>query len=227
MNAYEVNGFRVVDLTKKLDPEAESRRCKLYRFNTGGRIPDFHTNMDLMSHLGTHVECPYHHREEWKDVAALPLNTFLGRAVYVNFTFLAPNSYILPEHLNKACEKVQEGDIVILDSDYRFPPFTELTNTKQDKRLFICKETAQWLKEKKVKCVGFGEGVSIENSNEDVCAFHDILMVEDIVFLEVLCNLQELSKEVFFMSYSPIPIKGLDSCPIRAYAIEGLPGFDE
>ena len=27
------------------------------------------------------------------------------------------------------------------------------------------------------------------------------------------------------MSYSALPIMGLDSCPIRAYAIEGLPGF--
>ena len=24
------------------------------------------------------------------------------------------------------------------------------------------------------------------------------------------------------MSYSPLPIMGLDSCPVRAYAIEGL-----
>ena len=27
------------------------------------------------------------------------------------------------------------------------------------------------------------------------------------------------------MSYSALPIIGADSCPVRAYAIEGLPGF--
>ena len=27
------------------------------------------------------------------------------------------------------------------------------------------------------------------------------------------------------MSFVPLPITGLDSCPVRAYAIEGLPGF--
>jgi len=27
------------------------------------------------------------------------------------------------------------------------------------------------------------------------------------------------------MSYAPLPILGLDSCPIRAYAIEGLADF--
>ena len=34
-----------------------------------------------------------------------------------------------------------------------------------------------------------------------------------------------LEQDVFFMSYAPLPILGLDSCPIRAYAIEGLADF--
>ena len=38
-------------------------------------------------------------------------------------------------------------------------------------------------------------------------------------------NLDKLSQDTFFMSYSPLPIYGLDSCPIRAYAIEGLAEF--
>ena len=86
-------------------------------------------------------------------------------------------------------------------------------------------ERAQWFKDHKVKAVGFGDGVSIENCNEDVKPFHDILMAENIVFLEVLKNLEQLKKDVFFMSYSPLPIKGLDSSPVRAYAIEGLAEF--
>ena len=55
--------------------------------------------------------------------------------------------------------------------------------------------------------------------------FHDILLAHNIVFLEVLKNLDKLEKKVFFMSYAPLPILGLDSCPVRAYAIEGLAEF--
>ena len=77
------------------------------------------------------------------------------------------------------------------------------------------------------KCVGFGDEVSIENCNEDVKPFHDILLKENIVFLEVLKNLDKLEKNVFFMSYAPLPIIGLDSCPVRAYAIEGLEEFSK
>lgn len=228
MSSYQLGNLRVVDLTKVLDPKTETRRCGLTRFNTGGPIPDFHTIMDITSHLGTHVECPYHHNDNWTDVEGLPLTTFMGRAVYVNITHMEPNAKIKGEDLEKACGgRIKEGDIVIIDSPMKLAPFTPDSNTEKDKRLFICRETAEWFRDKKVKCVGFGDGVSIESNNEDVCAFHDVLMEINVVFLEVLKNLEELKTDVFFMSYTPLPIKGLDSCPIRAYAIEGLEEFSK
>ncbi len=227
MSVYQMNNLRIVDLTKTLDPATETRRCGLTRFNTGGPIPDYHTIMDLTSHLGTHCECPYHHDDNWPSVADLPLTTFLGRAIYVDFKdTVAPRTHITAGDLDRATAgKLREGDIVIIDSAYKLPPFTSMTNTAEDKRLLVGEESALWFRDHKVKCVGFGDGVSIESSNEDVKPFHDILMAENIVFLEVLKNLEELKGHVFFMSYSPLPIKGLDSCPIRAYAIEGLAEF--
>ena len=79
MSVYDLgNGLRLVDLTKVLDPATESRRCHLIRYNTGGPIPDFHTALDLTTHLGTHCECPYHHDDNWPSAADLPLTTFYG-----------------------------------------------------------------------------------------------------------------------------------------------------
>lgn len=226
MSVFKMGNLRIVDLSKPLDPATETRRCHLFRFNTGGPIPDFHTIIDITSHLGTHVECPYHHNDDWPDVTALPLTSFMGRAVYVNFTTAEPNAYITPSLLENTCQKkLLENDIIILDSPYKLTPFTEKTNTEEDKRLFVNGETAIWLRDHKVKCVGFGDGVSIENRNEDVKPFHDICMAENITFLEVLKNLEYLQSDTFFMSFAPLPIKGIDSCPVRVYAIEGLVEF--
>lgn len=226
MSVYSMGRLRVVDLTKQLDPASETRRCHMYRFNTGGPIPDYHTIMDLTSHLGTHVECPYHHREDWTDVGSMPLTAFMGRGIYVKLQDLKPNQHIRAEDLERWCgSRIQEGDTVILDSPYQLLPFTEKTNTEEDRRLFICREAAEWLLARKVKCVGFGDGVSIENCNEDVCAFHDVLMENNITFIEVLKNLDQLERDTFFLSYAPLPIVGLDSCPVRVYAIEGLKDF--
>lgn len=226
MSVYTMGNLRVIDLTKYIDPDTESRRCRLMRFNTGGPIPDFHTHIDITSHLGTHVECPYHHHDDWPDATELPLTSFFGRAVYACIETLPPNSYITPAAVETATEgKLREGDIIVLDSPYKLPPFTEKTNTDADKRLLVNRELALWLRDRKVKCVGFGDGVSIESCNEDVAPFHDVLMAENIIFLEVLKNLEHLTGKVFFMSYTPLYIKGLDSSPVRAYAIEGLAEF--
>src|SRR5699024_10021555 len=72
MCVSEMGKLRLIDLSKPLDPATETRRCHLFRFNTGGPIPDFNTIIDITSHLGTHVECPYHHHDDWPDVTRLP-----------------------------------------------------------------------------------------------------------------------------------------------------------
>lgn len=227
MCVYEMGNLRVIDLTKELHPETESRRCHLFRFNTGGPIPDYHTIMDLTSHLGTHCECPYHHDDTWPSVAELPITNFLGRAVYLNFgETVAKRGQITAEDLERvSAGRVKEGDVVIIDSAYQIEPFTPATNTDADQWLRVGEESARWFREKKVKSVGFGDGVSVESSNEDVKPFHDILMAENITFLEVLKNLDQLKQDIFFISFSPLPIYGLDSCPVRVYAIEGLAEF--
>ena len=134
---FEMNGLRVVDLTKPLDPKNENRRCWLWRYNTGGPIPDYHTIMDLTSHLGTHCECPYHHDDNWPSVAELPLTTFMGRALYVVLD-LPENHQITGEDLEKAIgNRVREGDVVLLDSPHKLPPFTPATNGPDDHRLVV------------------------------------------------------------------------------------------
>ena len=75
--------------------------------------------------------------------------------------------------------------------------------------------------------MGFGDGVSIEDGEANVKPFHDILMAQNCTFLEVLQNLELLKTDTFFISYAPLPIIGLDSCPVRVYAIEGLAEFSK
>ena len=48
---------------------------------------------------------------------------------------------------------------------------------------------------------------------------------KNITVLEVIKNLEQLRTDTFFVSFAPMYIKGLDSCPVRLYAIEGLKEF--
>ena len=77
--------LRGIDLSKPLDPATEKRRCSLKRHHTFiGGVDGYHSHMDITSHLGTHLEFPYHFNDEWKDGMKLPIDRFLGRGVLLN-----------------------------------------------------------------------------------------------------------------------------------------------
>ena len=61
----QLGDYRVVDLTKKIIPGQMGRRCEI-RVNHSDRTDDYNCDMDIMSHLGTHVEAPYHWDLNWK-----------------------------------------------------------------------------------------------------------------------------------------------------------------
>ena len=56
-----------------------------------------------------------------------------------------------------------------------------------------------------------------KNSREK---FHDILMSKDIVFVEIVNNLEEITKARFFVMSLPYKVQGLDSSFCRAIIIE-------
>lgn len=216
--------YRVVDMTKKIVPGEMGRRCEI-RVNYAERTDDYNCDIDTMSHLGTHLEAPRHWDLGWKDVSDLPAEAFMGRCVMLKIADIEPAAKITAAHLDTAdTGRIRKGDIVLIDTPYHLPPFSF---PKDEIRPYVNAEMGQWLVDKGVKCVGFSDGCDIETNVPEFKEFHAVAMAHDITFLEVLENFDELEKDVFFLMALPLPFKGLDSCPVRAVAIEGLPGFDE
>lgn len=217
----QLGAYRIIDLSKPIYPEKETRRCKIRRFYQDW-TRDYHSDMDLESHLGTHVETPYHYNDDWKDILDLPLAAFMGRAVVLNLD-IVPRSRVTAKELDAADRgRVRPGDVVILKSPYHCVPFS---NDPNDQRPYLSKDAGQWFAAKQVKSIGFGDSVAIEHSVEDACAVHEEVMPHDITFIEVMQNLDELNSSIFLIVFMPMPIKGLDSCCVRAIGIEGVPGF--
>lgn len=226
-SVFYLNNYRIVDLSKWLYPEREMRRLAVRRY-ISEPMNDYHSEIDIMSHLGTHVEAPLHFNENWKDILGISIEKYMGRAVLLNLKDIEPCAPITYGELDKAdCGKVRKGDIILLNSPYYLEPFTKDSNTERDKRPYVCKETADWLSSKEIKAIGFSDTVSIEKSKQDVRDFHNVLMSRDVLFLEVLKNIEQLKNDVFLIIYLPLPIAGLDSCPVRAVAVEGIHGFCE
>jgi kynurenine formamidase len=223
MSEEYLRGYRVIDLSVRVDPKTSTRLCRIHRFFQES-TKDYHSNVEVESHLGTHIEAPYHYKDGWKDISDLPLTAFMGRGVLLRLK-CEPLEAISRKMLDNADQgRVQKGDFVLLDSPFHCVPFSDDPN---DQRPYLCRESGEWFLEKQVRCVGFGDGAAIEHSVQDSCDIHEVVMPHDILFLEVLQNLDQLKEDIFFISCTPMPIKGLDSCCVRAYAIEGLPGFSE
>jgi kynurenine formamidase len=55
--------------------------------------------LSLGTHTGTHVDAPYHFAESGATISDIPLETFVGRALVVDLTDLAPRSEITAERL--------------------------------------------------------------------------------------------------------------------------------
>lgn len=221
MSVEFIKGYRTIDLSVQVDPATSTRLCEINRFFQES-TKDYHSNVNVESHLGTHIESPYHYNDNWKDLVDLPLSAFVGRGVKLELQ-CKPLAPITRKMLDDADQGlVQEGDCVVLTSPYHCAPFR---NDPNDQRPYLVKESGEWFAEKKVRCIGFGDGVAIEHSVKDACDVHEAVMPHDIMFLEVMQNIDLIKDRVFFISYTPMPIKTLDSCCVKAYAIEGLPGF--
>lgn len=216
--------YRTVQLSKIIDPQTERRRCVLRRkpVEVNGVI-DYHTEVDLITHLGTHVEAPYHHGALTKDVTDLPADHFIGRGVLLKLTTCEPGALITAADLDAADGgRVRPGDVVVLDSRFHSEPFV---HNPHDQRPHLSRASADWFVAKGVKAVGFGDGICIEKNVEHCVACHDIMLGHDILFLEVLKNIELLQAGIFLISYLPLPIKGLDASPVNIMVLEGVPGF--
>lgn len=220
-NEGRLGPYRIVHLSKIIDPVVESRRCKLRRHKTVVQgAEDYHTDMDITTHLGTHVEAPYHHGDPAKDVVDIPFYHYAARGVLLHLD-AGPKALISKEDLESADGgRIKQGDVVLLDSNHHAEPFAEDPN---DQRPQLSRQSAEWFVQKKLRAVGFGDGISIENNVEHCNACHDIMLSNDILFIEVMQNLDKLGQEPFLIVFMPLPIRGLDSSPVNAIAIEGFP----
>ena len=209
--AIDLEKYRVVDLSYTVvPPGTEDRPFVIQR----GRLADNAYKYDIVrthTHVGTHVEAPAHFYPDGKDVTALPLESFFGRAVLLDVADAAAAQAIDGAYLDGALGDIMaSGDIVICRSSDRgaaaAPCFTP--------------EGALWLRDREVKMLGIGLDFRLGATITAARALHDILMSRDVCLVEFLDNLAELRRREFFFMALPFKCAQIDSAPARAIAIE-------
>ena len=223
-----LTGKRVVDLTRVLEPGAERFKLDVHTFSVDELLPDFPVpegewyilqEWEISSHIGTHVESPYHHMKDGPDVARLPLERVMGEAVVLDFRNKKAGEAIELDEIRAVASSsvntgVRKGDIVLIHTG-----FDRMYGDPDYDRPHISLDAIRWLVEREIACLGI-DASGIEKYKAQEQPGHLLLFGQGIPVIEELTHLEQLRQaRVFFMAL-PVPIRGADSCPVRAIAIE-------
>jgi kynurenine formamidase len=163
-------------------------------------------NLQLGTHSGTHIDAPAHMITGGKTLDKFGIDTFVGRGCYI---FLQDRKFTLEAVQNA---DIKSGDIVIFDTQYSYhfkkpEYFTDYP--------VMSEEVALYLVEKGVKMVGLD---TCSADNQADFPVHKILLSSDILIIENLTNIEQLTDHSFTVYALPIKLD-LDGAPSRVIAV--------
>ena len=169
--------------------------------------------IEMVANTGTYVDVPFHRYEDGKDLSDFEVEAFANlEAICIH----APYQKGLAVDISFFEGKELEGKAVLVRTDW-----AEHWNTPQyyDNHSFLTQEAADFLRDKGVKLVGI-DSHNIDDTRSNARPVHSILLKENILIAEHLCNLQALPLNRSFRFFAvPPKVKGMGTFPVRAYAI--------
>ena len=170
----------------------------------------------MSSHVGTHVEFPFHHVKDGKSAADYPLDRLIGEAVLFDFSHKKKDEEITKQEILDSGVEVRKGDIALIRTDMH-----KLWKTPQahDRPVLSLEATSYLVKEIGIHCIGT-DATGLEVRGRDDQPVHVMLFENDVAMVESLTNLDKIKSTRFEVVILPLPIEGMDSCPVRALAIE-------
>lgn len=176
------------------------------------------STLELYSHIGTHMDAPLHFEVNSQSIDEIPVARFISKAWVVDLSHIGPSGLITVADMAPIAATIQKGESVILQTGW-----SKKVGTKgyRDELPRISKELALWLGEKGVGLLGVEPpSVADVNNIDEVTEIHTILMKNDILIVEGLTNLDQLSKSQVTLIATPLKILRGDGAPARVLALE-------
>jgi arylformamidase len=211
---------RIVDLTEIIEPTGPDaqRKFVIHKHDALLEIPGkvrpegewyIMSDVELMDHIGTHIEAPLHCLKDGADLAETPIEQLVGDAAILDLTGAEAEGGVTLEQVQAAAAAaggIREGDIV----------FCRMGKTK-----YFSTASLQWLVEQGMKLMGVDSG-GVELSHDETHANvnHLLLFRAGIPVIENLAHMDQLTQSRVKAYALPVPVKGLDAFPLRVIAIE-------
>lgn len=222
-----MEGYRIIELSHALFPGQEeyhlgvsSDLVENYIPHYVGKRPEGQwyilSTISMWSHVGTHMESPYHYIKDGIDVAGIPLQRVVGECALIDFTDKQIGEAITKDELMARAGHVRQGDIVFIRTGYGHLYRTEHSHD----RPYLMPEAVLWLAEdKQIACLGV-DCSGIEERTQPRQPNHQILFERGIPLIEHLARLDQLRKDRFFVVAVPLRIHQCDASPLSVIAFE-------
>jgi arylformamidase len=211
---------RVIDLTHVIQPTApDAQRKFVVRTHDAleeipGKVrPEGEwyvmSDVDLMGHVGTHIEAPFHCLKKGADLSQIPLDRLVGDAVILNLVNAKAEGGVTLQQVQDAAKVaggVRKGDIV----------FCRMGPTP-----YFATAPLKWLVGQGMKMMGVDSaGVELADDTTHANINHLVLFRAGIPLIENLANLDRVSRPRVKVYALPVPARGLDAFPLRVIAVE-------
>lgn len=217
----------IIDLTHIIDPAKVQRKFSVETIgaetvnrNVVRKKDQWYimSNISMVSHIGTHIEVPYHLFPDGYDLASMPLEAYYGDAVLLDFSDIQSRVEITLERVKEAADKIggiPQGAIVFCNLGYA----DRYGQEEYSQSPYFSTEAIQWLAASGMKMMGVDAGgVELPASEEHVN--HTALFINNIPLIENVANLSRLTKTHFKAAAFPYPIAGVEAFPLRVVAFE-------
>lgn len=184
--------------------------------------------MRMGTHTGTHIDAPFHFLADGKKIDEIPADRFVGNGVLVNVSDKPDRGLIDVDDLKSYSSDISKGDFVIFYTGRDKFFGTE----KYYLHPYLSIESARFLLNLGVTLVAV-DALNVDPTYQEVSGLahpaadlpdeseygypvHDILLGNDILIVENLCNLYKIKSVRGVYSFLPLKLMESDGSPIRA-----------
>lgn len=172
------------------------------------------TQLVMSTHLGTHLDAPYHFFDDGRTVENLDIRRGFGPAWVLDFNHKAPKEEITVADMQRYAERVTPGCRLIFrtgwDKQFPHPPYFS-------DQPYLGTALCQWLVEKGVAAIAL-DMPTVHPA--DYVTTHHLLLRPEVLIIEGLTRLEQLHSEQVVLCALPLRIRGRDGSPCRAVAID-------
>jgi kynurenine formamidase len=220
--------MRIVDLSHRIAPH--------FRWTVASELRSAHergdnfrsTILTISCHAYTHVDAPVHFLPGAADIAAMPVDQWMGAAAVVDLTHLGPDGEVTGADLEARGGHVREGDIALLRTDWPRRVGVEQPDFWR-RAPWTAESACRWLIARGVKAVGYDypPDYCIRTSifepgrpvRREECTTHHLFFPAGITVVEYLTNLDRIGAPRCRFLALPLALDGADGSPVRAIAL--------